>query len=260
MVQQAQAGSAIVDDRLNMDGLNINYAGYALAAGFSMVVLLWVTKPRTLRRRLSLAITAAALILGIVLSDTRGAFVGLALMAAWLILCFLFKRPPYKALVFVVLLVAFSIATGILDRASLVLEGLLGRATGDWSGRLIIWPLAREDWSHHFLLGTGVSTFLTRNYLGIGAHDLILELGTGTGIIGVLIYVTFLWSSLGKRTSLAGEKPATILIGCFIAVSAFSYLTGHWELSPAAFVGLAAFSRTSLIGKDPAMLWSGTES
>lgn len=254
VILEARQGNALGDGRLNLEGLNINYAGYAFAVGFAMILLLWVTVPLTLRRKAIISCTLAALILGVYLSDTRGAFIGLAFLVLWLLICaFCRTRPPLKMLVLAVLVTTWAIATGAFDRASLAVESFFGRETGDWSGRLIIWPIAREDWAEHFLFGGGASTFFLRGTVGVGAHNLILELGTGLGLVGVILYLLFLWSSLGKRPTAAGEKLGPVLIGSFIAVSAFSYLTGHWELSPAAWIALAVFSRIGLLGGNSAV-------
>lgn len=256
VIAEARQGT-VLDGRLTLEGLNINYAGYAFALGFAMLVLLWVTKRRTFRRRAGIIVTGAALTVGVQLSDTRGAFVGLVLMAVWLLLCAWFKRPPFKLVTVLVATVAVSIATGAFDRASLALEASLGRATGDWSGRLILWPLAREDWAAHFWVGAGASSFQHQNWVGVGAHNLILEVGTGSGVVGVALYVGVLWSSLHARPVPDGLRRHRMLIGSFVTVSAFSYLTGHWELAPAAWVGLAVFSRVGLLDKDPAMKLAG---
>ena len=254
--QSRTQGAALDGGRLDLGTtLNINYAGYAFVGGFAMVALLWGTHRRTPLRSLGLIACAAMIVLGIFLSDTRGALVGLGIMAAWILVCWLVKRPPMTLLVTGLILFAAAIATGFADQASLAYETALGRATGDWSGRLIIWPIARQLWGENFLLGTGAATFRLSNSLGIGAHDLILELGTGIGIVGVLIYVAILWTALGKRA--AGTDPrAKILIGCFLAASAASYLTGHWELAPASWIGVALFSRLGLLDTDPEAHWS----
>jgi len=119
-------------------------------------------------------------------------------------------------------------------------ESLLGRPTGDWSGRLVVWPLAREWWLDHFILGSGVSTFAGANPMKIGAHDLVLEIGAGLGLVGVLLFLCFLFFSVFRQPPL--------LVGSLIAVTAASYITGHWELAPAAWVLLAIFARGELTG------------
>lgn len=247
--------------RLDLGGLNVNYAGYAFAAGFAMIALLWATKRRTAGGWLWLAAAAASIALGIVLSGTRGALIGLGLMIVWLLICWATKTPPIRMLVAAALVGAAAITTGAIDKASLAFESMFGRATGDWSGRLIIWPIARDTWfsADNFWVGSGAATFRLSNVFQVGAHNFILEVGTGLGVIGVLIYGGILWTSLGARS--AGSDPRVkILIGCFIAASAFSYLTGYWDYAPAAWVGVAVFSRLGLLDLDPAAHWSAAGS
>lgn len=239
--------------RLDLGGLNVNYAGYAFTAGFAMIALIWATKHRTPGGRLWLAAAAASIVFGIVLSGTRGALIGLGLMSVWLLMCWAVKTPPIRMLVAAVLVGAAAITTGAVDKASVAFESMFGRATGDWSGRLIIWPIARDTWfsEDNLWFGLGAATFRLTNVFQVGAHNFVLEVGTGLGIVGVLLYVAILWASLGARP--AGSDPrARILTGCFIAASAFSYLTGYWDYAPAAWVGVAVFSRLGLLGRDPA--------
>lgn len=229
--------------RLNLPDVNANYAGYAFALGFAMVLFLWVGLPKSKLIALLLLMIAALLAFGILVTDTRASFLGLLALLLWLAASRLLKRPPLKYLVAAVVIFAAAIATGIFDKLSLLVEGLLGRPTGDWSGRLELWPLAREWWVRHFLVGSGASTFQASNIYGVGAHNLVLEIGTGLGIVGVAIYATFLGSSLSTGDSTRGA----LLVGSIIAVSAFSYLTGQWDASPAAWIGLAVFSRTQAL-------------
>ncbi|UKA65914.1 hypothetical protein LFT44_15585 [Arthrobacter sp. FW306-05-C] len=258
--ENAKQVSGLEGGRLDLGGLNVNYAGYAFVAGFAMIALLWGTKRRTAGTRLWLAAAGASIVLGIVLSDTRGALIGLGLMVAWLLMCLAAKTPPMRLLVATVLAGAAAITTGAVDQASLAFENVFGRATGDWSGRLIIWPVARDFWvsGGNFWFGSGAGTFQLSNYFEVGAHNLILELGTGLGMVGVLMYVAVLWASLGKRAA-GSDHRAAILIGCFIAASALSYLTGFWDHSPAAWIGVAVFSRLGLLDKDPAAHWSAVK-
>lgn len=257
--ENARQVSALEGGRLDLAGLNVNYAGYAFIAGFAMIALLWGTKRRTPGARLWLTAAGASIVLGIVLSDTRGALIGLGLMVAWLLMCLAAKKPPIRLLVGAVVVAAAAITTGAVDQASLAFENVFGRATGDWSGRLIVWPVARDFWASedNFWFGAGAGAFQLSNYYQVGAHNFILELGTGMGIVGVLVYVAVLWTSLGKRTG--ADPRGKILVGCFIAASALSYLTGFWDHSPAAWVGVGVFSRLGLLDKDPAAHWSAVK-
>jgi O-antigen ligase len=173
----------------------------------------------------------------------------LALLAAWVIVSFVFRRPPLVAAVVALLLVAFSIVTGIADQASLALESGV-RATGDWSGRLIIWPWAREVWAMDPWVGVGAGGFREINAYGVLAHNIILQTGTGLGIIGVALIVALIWSALAwKRTSWKQPKRA-LLVGAFLLASAPAYLSGVWETAPASWMVMAIFARLGVLGLD----------
>lgn len=258
--ENATQVTTLEGSRLDLGGLNVNYAGYAFVGGFAMIALLWATKRQTMGGRLGLAAAAASIVLGIVLSGTRAALIGLGLMIVWLLMCWVTKTPPVRLLVAAAIVGAAAITTGAVDNASLAFESLFGRATGDWSGRLIIWPVARDSWmsGNNFWVGAGAATFRLSNPFQIGAHNFILEVGTGLGIVGVLVYGAVLWTSLRPRSA-ESDPRARILVGCFLAASAFSYLTGHWDYAPAAWIGVAVFSRLGLLDKDPDLHWSAPE-
>lgn len=241
----AASESLMTGERIELGNANINYVAYALSAAFAVVVLLWITRDRTKLNFLLLAAVVAALVLGVNLSGTRGALLGLACVFVWLLLCKVFRRPPIGLPVFIVLAVQVCISTGIADQASLAYE-FGGRATGDWSGRLIVWPEAREVWGDNPILGVGAGAFSQVNMLGIAAHNMVLQTGTGLGIIGVVLLVALMWCGLaGKGTG--DPKRRLILVGAFLAASAPAYLSGVWETAPAAWVVLAIFCKVKAV-------------
>lgn len=220
--------------RLHLVDVNANYAAYALAAGLAVAVLLWATGDKTRREALTLGILGVTLVGGILLLETRSALISVGLLAIWLLICKVLPHPPIKSLVAVASVSAAAITLGLIDTASLAIESLLGRPTGDWSGRLLMWPVAREAWLENPLVGSGAGTFIKTAPFEAATHNLILELGTGLGIIGVALFLSVLWFALRRRDAL--------LVGCFIAVSASSYLTGSWDTAAAAWALLAIFA------------------
>lgn len=235
--------------RAELGNANVNYVAYALSAGFALVLLLWMTRQKTKSAMLALGGAVAFIVIGVNISDTRGALLGLALLAAWVIVSIVFRRPPLVAAVVGLLLVAFSIVTGIADHASLALEAGV-RATGDWSGRLIIWPWAREVWATDPWIGVGAGGFREINAYGVLAHNIILQTGTGLGIIGVALIIALIWSALAwKRTGWKQPKRA-LLVGAFLLASAPAYLSGVWETAPASWMVLAIFARLGVMGLD----------
>lgn len=243
-------GQAIIDIRsqpgirFNLPDVNANYAGYSFAAAIGVLALLWFI--RTPARWWPWVIGASLIIAlaGIAVSDTRGSFLAVAALVVWSVLARFMKNPPIRTLIGVLVVIALCIATGVADKLSLVAESLLGRPTGDWSGRLMIWPLARQWWLEHFIVGSGTTTFQVSNQFDSAAHNFVLELGTGLGIVGVALFVSFLWIALRGP-----GRVTRVLIGVFLLANAFSYLSGVWELAPAAWVGISLFSLAGMSQK-----------
>lgn len=228
--------------RAILGNANVNYVAYALTTALSLVVLLWVSRTRTKLSLLVLGGAATMLVIGLIVSDTRAAQLGGALLVAWLMLCAITRRRPLKLVVAAVLASAFCILTGVTDQASLAFESG-ARVTGDWSGRLTIWPLAREMWAENPILGVGAGGFIVTSGLGVGAHNVILQTGTGLGLVGVALLVGLIWSAL------AGTRQP-LLIGAFLSASAPMYLSGMWETAPAAWIAIAIFSRARVFSRD----------
>lgn len=225
--------------------VNVNYLGYSFAAGAAAIVLLWVTGKSSIAQRMALIMSAVALSVGIEIAETRGAYVGVAAVAAWVVACKVLKAHSIKSVVALLVGAAVLIVVGIADQASLALE-TGDRATGDWSGRLQIWHEARTVWNEHPLIGIGAGAFRSQGEFGIAAHNALLSVGADLGIIGVLLFVSLIWTSLRE----AACPPLTryaLLVGAFLGASAPAYLSGAWETAPAAWVLLALFSRISVL-------------
>jgi O-antigen ligase len=244
-LSSADSGS-LLNDRIGVGNLNVNYLAYAISAGFATIVLLWLTQKRTLRVRLSLSLAAVALVIGVLLTDTRGALLSLFLVIFWLGICATFRKPSIRLLFAVLSLAVLSTITGIIDKMSLVFE-TGSRATGDWSGRLLVWPVARDLWAENPFLGVGAGGFSSINPYQIRAHNTVLEIGSNLGIVGVLLFVTIIWSSLVASTRMMGNRVRAILLGSFIAAAAPAYLSGAWETAPAAWIAIAIFSRIAVL-------------
>lgn len=230
--------------RATLGNANVNYVAYALTTALSLVVLMWATRTRTKTSLLLLSGATALLITGLVVSDTRAAHLGVACLLAWVVVCAVTRRRPLTLVVLIVLVSAFCIVTGVTDEASLVFESG-ARVTGDWSGRLTIWPLAREMWAQNPLIGVGAGAFITTSGIGVGAHNVILQTGTGLGLVGVSLVVALIWAALAPKQQASAAQ--TLLVGAFITASAPMYLSGMWETAPAAWMALAIFARVSVL-------------
>ncbi|WP_156109846.1 O-antigen ligase [Cryobacterium sp. MLB-32] len=234
-------------DRIVYAGVNINYVAYALTAGLAVIVLLWQASERR-SYRAWLIVCAAPLGVAVWYSETRGALLAVGLMASWIVLYRI--APPLLVRVVwgAVAVSAAAIATGVADTLLRATDaGSAARATGDLAGRLTLWPEARQVFGEHLLVGAGAGGFRAVNASGIGAHDVILELGTGLGLVGVVLFIGVIVSSLISTRWAHSVRLRPLLVGTFLLSGAPLYLSGHWELSPAGWLVLALFSCMPLV-------------
>lgn len=224
--------------RYGIEGLNVNYLAYALVVGTVVATWLWADAGKLQR------LTLAALVVGnaylIYLTGTRAAWIAAALIALWVV----FARTPARLRFGVVAvstgIVALAILTGAADALLLNFDDASARATGDLSGRITIWPTAREAIGTGLFIGLGAGTFPSMNVLNIGAHNVLLEIGAGLGLIGILLFAaTYIASFRASLTTPHAYHHA----GTLLIASAPLYLSGHWELSPAAWLVLALCTR-----------------
>lgn len=233
------------------DDVNVNYLAYALVTGFALVVFLWVTAPqKTLRTKVSLVATAAALVLGVEMTQSRGALLGIICAAIWLVLRRLFRIRTLVPMTIALVIASTVIVSGLADQPSLQFEAG-DRATGTWSGRIPLWESARELWALNPIIGYGASGFAFASDHMIAAHNVILDLAVGLGSIGVLLFIGLIRAALWTGTRKAPMEKRTLLIGTFIAASAPAYLTGAWVTAPAAWLALVLFSRIDVLRGTP---------
>lgn len=259
---ESRGSAAVGVERLTLGDLNQNYLGYSFAAAFAVILLLWRTIPKpTLRANVSLIAVSFAVVVGIEFTGTRGAYVGLGAGILWLLFCLAFKPKSPALSTIIVLSAAFLIVTGIADQASLIFE-VGERSTGDWSGRLDLWPVARELWLASPIVGMGAGAFPSISGFDIHTHNVFLEVGVDTGLIGVVLLLGLFWSALYLGSTLFNARERALFIGMYLATSAPAYLTGVWELAPAGWIILAMFSRLDVLanpleqrpGPEPAAL------
>lgn len=254
LVLQAQGETARTQlgdglTRSGLEGVNANYLAYSLATGIALVMVLWTARSPTVERTL-LLFAAAAMCVGIMRTDTRGAQISIIALAAWLILSRIAPRRALLVVYWVVGAVSVAILTGLSDQLILPHVSRTIRDTGDLNGRLYMWPQAREILIDHPFSGAGAGTFRLLNPLGIAAHNAFLELGAGIGIAGILLFAGVLVTALVTGTSTMALRPRNLLIGSFIVVSAPILSSGVWERSPAAWLAIGLFSRITVL--DPA--------
>ena len=233
--------------RLGIQGVNFNYMAYALTTGLVLLVAIWqIHRPGPGLRSL-LVLIAPVLCFGLVKSGSRGAVIGAALIALWIV-----AKRIWPGLGAAVPIAAFSIAalatfTGWADGALLVLDHSSTRSTGDLAGRLSTWPYAREYVAAHPLEGIGGGGLRAANPYGIGAHNVPLEVASGLGIVGLALLTAVVYSALVTETRSVDPRARSLVVGALIVVSGPIILSGHWELSPSGWLALALISRIAVL-------------
>jgi O-antigen ligase len=234
-------------NRFGIPGLNPNYAAYAfVGAVLILAVLFWTPNARSVFLRVVSVALGVPIVWGIALSGTRGAAIGCACLAVWLVASRVLPvRPAFTGLVIVVAIAGLGTLTGVLDPVLRYFDGLWSRRTGDLAGRLTVWPRAREQIVEHPLWGIGTGNFAATDHSRIFAHNLFLEITVGLGLIGLVLLCLFLGAAF--RVTAADPPARLVFVGCFIAASAPIYLSGVWELSPAGWVIFALFTRAHVL-------------
>jgi len=190
----ANGGLGGGSSRLSIVGGNGNVVDQNFFATSFIVPLAFAFSVSVVTKRLWLRVVCwaatAALMLGVIVSGSRGAFIALGLM-------FVYFAVRSRSLTQVGLMVAGFVA--LLFRYPLVWERFLhddGGGTG--SGRTLIWQVGLQALRGHWLFGSGIGTFqeiYARVYLlayqrsGQGwtrpAHNVLVGMSVELGIIGL---------------------------------------------------------------------------
>lgn len=226
--------------RYTVEGFNANYISYTAVVALAMLVLSWRSLPPILGRVMALAVVGI-IVASVVLTQSRGSLVSIALVVVWLAICFLLKTPPLRLFVGGVVAVAVLIGTGLNDALFLLLE-TSDRASGDLAGRLTVWPTARGLWNEEFFIGHGFRAVRFESQGGLDAHNAILEIGSSTGLVGVVLFVLFLVSILGLWRLRNMSRSQRVIVGAFVAAASPAILTGAWEFSNSAWMAFAIFA------------------
>lgn len=244
----SEAGAALSDApvRGTIEGVNANYLAYALSVGIVMVVLAWSLKrPALLGRLATYALVAAIYGLGVLQTGTRGALVGLVFLAGWFVLCRV-RRPRTLGLAWVVMLAAvLTVASGVLDNQIRSRLTVSNRETGTLNGRLDSWPAARELFLDHPIFGTGIDGFIYMNR-GIAAHNAVLDLGAGLGIVGIALFAWCFGTAIGVASRGADRRVRVLVIGGFLTVTAPILASGYWHQSPAFWLAVGMLSKLAV--------------
>lgn len=248
--QQAVFAPELSAERLGIQGVNLNYMAYALTTGLVLLVAIWQTHRPGPGLRSVLILIVPVLCFGLVKSGSRGAVVGTALIALWIVAKKIWLGLGIGVPVAAVSIAALATFTGWADDALVVLDHSLSRSTGDLAGRLSIWPYARAYIAAHPLQGIGGGVLRAVNPYGIGAHNVPLEVASGLGIVGLALLTGVVYSALVAETRSVDPRVRSLVVGALIVASGPIVLSGHWELSPSGWLALALISRIAVLEPD----------
>ncbi|WP_435207475.1 O-antigen ligase family protein [Micromonospora sp. bgisy143] len=238
--------------RISLDGVGVNYTAYCLATAALVAVLLLVARVGNRLVRTALWLLLPLFGYGTMLTGTRASQIALAAVAAYLVIDRLAGRTWAFAAAGSALLLVL-VPFGHLTRYQPQwLENVFNRPLDDLSGRLAVWPIAEASFWDSPLVGIGVGAFPSTNpYYGVGAHTLLLTLGNDLGLIGIALFVALIGFLLRDAAPRLGRRHG-MLVGALIVGWTPIWLSGHWEISPVAWLMLALWSRLPVALPDTA--------
>lgn len=238
-VQVGPDGSGV---RLGLEGINANYTAYSLGTGVAVAAVLLLLRGHPPPVRSLVAATIPVMVYATVATGTRGAQVSIAATGIYVLAARAVPRAAWLTAATAVPALLLGVACGVVDDHRLLwVQDYFGRATSDLSGRTNIWPIAREVWLERPITGLGPGMFPLSNSMGIGAHNVVLNLATELGTGGVLLFAATV--ALALREAGRGGHTARRVAGLLLAAWLPIWLSGMWEVSPAAWVVLAWWSR-----------------
>lgn len=231
--------------RLGFGSVNANYTAYALVTGVITAVALLRASPMRRPLRAALYTTIAVTGYATFWTGTRGAQVAVVLVAVYLLAAAAAGRAVWITSVVAAATLLVIVPAGVYgDQRLLWWQQFFDRQDDSLSGRFYVWDTARTIWAEHPWTGIGPGMFPLSNMLGIGAHNFVLTVGAELGLIGLLLYASVI---VGALIGTGGSGPAgPWMVGLLLVGWLPIWLSGHWELSPAAWVVLAAWSRARL--------------
>ncbi|MFG3698667.1 O-antigen ligase family protein [Micromonospora sp. NPDC047620] len=228
--------------RIGAGGINANYTAYALVAGILIAVALLFVAPLPRLLRIGVGLTTVVFGYAILWTGTRGAQLAVALMLIYLLASTVNPRVVWIVSAVAAAVTLVAVPAGLYgDERLLWWQQFFDRQDDGLSGRFYVWEVARDLWYDNLWTGIGPGMFPISNALGIGAHSVPLTIAVELGVIGlVLVAATFVGA---LRSAAAGGPTTQRLAGMLVIAWLPVWLSGHWELSPVAWLAVAMWSR-----------------
>jgi hypothetical protein len=233
--------------RIGLANVNVNATAYSFVTSAALLtIFIHVSRFKVGALMGSLA-CGLLLYVGILLNGTRGALIGFVALLVWL------GFTRINGVMFDWLLGAFVVGSAIVSMG--ILEGWISgeagggtaRTSGDLSGRLALWPLARRAIVERPILGHGVDSFQGMNSLGSNAHNWALDVTVSVGLLGLFLFVGVLYLAVVVEPRGWRDPRRTTVVGAYIIVSTPILLTGFWIQSSVFWLSLAIISRLAVV-------------
>lgn len=198
--------SAEFGARVRASSIVGNSNAFAYQAQFVIIALLFFWKRRKKIGRLAIGGIIAMAVAAVVASGSRKGFLGvLAFFVLWYLFTQLHKirRNPLIPIALVLLL-----AAGLYATVDVVLDNtFLGKRFGErdldrgYAVRMQMYLDGLQMVSDSPIFGVGLNNYRLLSSTGLYSHSDYIEVASGTGIVGMLLYYSFyltLWLRLGR--------------------------------------------------------------
>lgn len=238
VVLMLQSGASQASaDRAAVENVNANHTAYCCVLSAALGVL-WMRKTCQIQAQkgplVAILIAIAVALFGVILTATRGAFIG----AVPVLVALAIYLPIRQRWVKVFLLVAILAMAVITVMSSPVLLARLkgGDQGADYaSNRMEMWITAFELFQRFPVFGIGPGNFAhPYSEYGISVHNVFLSILAEMGAVGFLFWLAYNVSSFFKAKRQQGLLGAVV----FFFPWFFIAFSGAWEHALAAYAGI----------------------
>ena len=233
-------------------GHNSNFTAYVLSGGLFLFLVTWIHLGATRTMVFLLPIWIGMTFYSEILLGTRGAMLSSALTIFVFFLRRFIPNSGLKGIIYSMVIISLGVAVGFTDFVLSFFDSFgSGRGTGDLSNRGFIWAEAYSYMFSHPIIGIGPGSFADISELRAGAHNIFLTIGLDGGLVGILLFGSFIFFYLRNVLQKAlSNREGMVLLAMFSCFWFPIVSSGHWELAPFSWLLLALFGRLSSIEKD----------
>ena len=185
-----------------------------------------------------------AALLSIILTASRTSILTLIPVMIFLISYLNRLKPVFRILLFFSLFIALFVGQAIIPVTTLERLGTIGTSisSGDLGGRVRLWQESLFKFQDHPLFGIGSGSLNSPNQLGTFAHNTFISITTELGIIGLLIFIAVIISTILRFVK--QPKPLKVLWITELSIWLIGIQSLTWEYTKDTwfFLGLITIS------------------